>query len=440
MATLATMRRLSTRGAVIPETAAQPVTAIDVLRAPEFRWFLLGNSLFHLCATSLTVMLAFHVYALRENALDLATLGAVQVIPALVLAFHAGDVADRRPRRGVVLVTFAGLAMVTVGLALIAAAEVSTVGLLLLGGFLSATLRTYENPANVGLEAQIIPRAHFLKAVPMISTAARIADMAGPVIMGVIWARGGAEATYATMAALLAAATVILLLRIGPKPIPEVMVKLPPLQRVRDGWTYVWRNQVLFGSMLLDLCAVFFGGAAALLPIFATDILEAGPEGFGLLRSAIAAGTFAAAVISIYAMPAARAGLALHLIVAAFGLSMMVFALSTSFWLSMAMLFLAGICDGFSMVIRHAILRIASPEHMRGRIAAVRMIFVASSNELGAVQSGTMASLIGPVRAVLAGGTLTVAVAVAIARRMPVLRRLNLVTYRVEGEERAPVR
>jgi MFS family permease len=403
-----------------------------VLRNREFRWFLLSNSLFHLCATSLTVMLAFHVYALRENPLDLAALGAVQVIPALTLAFHAGDVADRRERRGLVLFSFAAMALLTLALALLSAAGSATVALLLLAGLLSATVRAYENPASVGLEAQIIPREHFLKAVPIISTVARIADMAGPVMMGFIWAWGGAPATYGAMAGLLTVSATVIFVRIARKTVPEVAVRLPPLQRVREGWTYVWNNQVLFGSMLLDLCAVFFGGAAALLPIFATDILQAGPEGFGLLRSAIAAGTFAAAMISIYAMPAVRAGLALHLIVAGFGLSMMVFALSVNFWLSMGMLFLAGVCDGFSMVIRHAILRLASPEHMRGRIAAVRMIFVASSNELGAVQSGTMASLIGPVHAVLVGGTLTVAIAVVIARRMPLLWRLNLVTYGAE--------
>ncbi|KAA9005541.1 MFS transporter [Histidinibacterium aquaticum] len=421
-----------------PAAPRRPPTNAEVLGNREFRVFLVGNSLFHFCATSLTVMLAFHVYELRENPLDLALLGFVQVIPALTLAFHAGDVADKRLRRGLVTISFAALGFVALALAVVSAAGAETIWLLLVGGFASATIRTYENPANVGLEAQIIPRHHILKALPMVATAGRVADMAGPVLMGVLWAQVGAGPTYGAMAILLGVSTLLVALGIAQKPVPEVEVGLPPLQRIREGWTYVWRNQVLFGSMLLDLCAVFFGGAAALLPIFATDILEAGPDGFGLLRSAIAAGTFVAAVTSIYAMPAARAGHALHLIVVGFGLSMMVFALSTSFWLSMAMLFLAGICDGFSMVIRHAILRVASPEHMRGRIAAVRMIFVASSNELGAMQSGTMATLIGPVRAVVVGGTITVAVAVVIARKMPLLWRLNLHEHQAEPIDKQP--
>lgn len=412
----------------LPPNQPRPTTRI-VLANREFRFFLLANSLFHLCSSSLTVMLAFHVYSLRNNPLDLAALGVMQVIPALTVAFHAGDVADRRPRRGIVILSIAALAGLTLALALLAAADAVTVAVILMVGLLSAALRAYENPANIGLEAQIIPVDHILKALPMVSTAARVSDMVGPVMMGFVWAWGGPEATYAAMAVLLGAAALTIRRVIAPKPAPVPKGDLPPLRRIHEGWTFVRGNQVLFGSMILDLCAVFFGGAAALLPIFATDILSAGPEGFGLLRSSIAAGTLAAAVLSIRYMPAASAGLALHLIVAGFGLAMVVFALSTSFWLSMAMLFLAGICDGFSMVIRNAILRLASPDHMRGRIAAVRMVFVASSNELGAVQSGTMASLIGPVRAVVAGGLLTVVVAGVIARRMPVLRQMNLLNY-----------
>lgn len=404
-------------------------TTRTVLVNREFRFFLLANSLYHLCASSLTVMLAFHIYSLRNSPLDIAALGFMQVIPALTVVFHAGDVADRQSRRRIVVLSIAALAVLALLLSLLSAAGGVTVGLILAAGLLSATFRAYENPANIGLEAQIIPVEHILKALPIVSTAARVSDMAGPVMMGFIWAWGGPEATYATMVVLLAAAALTIRTMIAPKPVPVPEGDLPPLHRIKEGWTFVWGNQVLFGSMILDLCAVFFGGAAALLPIFAANILNAGPEGFGLLRSSIAAGTLVAAVLSIRFMPAASAGLALHLIVAGFGLAMVVFALSTSFWLSMAMLFLAGICDGFSMVIRHAILRLASPDHMRGRIAAVRMVFVASSNELGAVQSGTMASLIGPVRAVVAGGLLTIIVAGVIAQRMPVLRRLNLLHY-----------
>ena len=401
----------------------------SVLRTPEFRWFLLSNSLFHFCSSSLTIMLAFHIYELRGNPLDIAALGVAQVIPALTFALHGGDVADRVARRSLVVLTVGGLGALALCLSAAAAFDGVTVWLLLLAGFLSATLRAYENPANVGLEAQVIPVRQLLEGVPMVSSASRVADMLGPVGMGFLWSIGGAEVTYLTMGLILLVAASVVQFRIGPKPVPQSDGSLSPLVRIREGLQVVWNSQVLFGSMMLDLFAVFFAGAAALLPIFATEILDVGPEGFGLMRSAIAAGALTAGVFAIRFLPAPTAGLALHLIVGGFGLSMVAFALSTNFYLSLLMLFIAGACDGMSMVIRHAILRLASPEHMRGRIAAVRMVFVSSSNELGAVQSGTTASLIGPVRAVVAGGLLTVMVAVVVAHRMPLLRRLNLLTY-----------
>lgn len=401
----------------------------SLLRNPEFRTFLVANSFFHFCSSSLTIMLAFHIYSLRSNPLDIAALGFVQVLPALTMALHGGDLADRKARRLIVVMTVGGIGALATGLAVLSAFDLVTVWVLLFAGFVSASLRAYENPANVGLEAQVIPTKQILQGVPMVSTASRVADMCGPVAMGFIWAWGGPTLTYGVMAVVLLAAAAMFHFRIRFKPAPVAKSHLPPLVRIKEGLKFVLHSQVLLGSMMLDLFAVFFAGAAALLPIFATDILDAGPQGFGMMRSAMAAGALASAVFAIRYMPAASAGLALHLIVGGFGLSMVVFALSTNLYLSLLMLFLAGVCDGMSMVIRHAILRLASPDHMRGRIAAVRMVFVASSNELGAVQSGTMASVLGPVRAVVAGGLLTVIVVGVVAHRMPVLRRLNLLDY-----------
>lgn len=412
----------------------------SLLHNPEFRTFLLGNALFHFCSSSLTIMLAFHIYSLRGNPLDIAALGVVQVIPAMTMALHGGDLADRIQRRSIVVVSIGGIGGVAALLCLLSAFDQVTVWLLLLAGFASASLRAYENPANIGLEAQVIPRRQILQGVPMISTASRVADMLGPVAMGFLWASGGPTLTYGAMSAILASAALMFHLRIAWRPAPGSKSHLPALKRIKEGLDFVMKSQVLLGSMILDLFAVFFAGAAALLPIFATDILDAGPEGFGLLRSAIAAGALTAAIFSIRYMPAGSAGLALHLIVAGFGLSMVVFALSTNLYLSLLMLYLAGVCDGLSMVIRHAILRLASPEEMRGRIAAVRLVFVASSNELGAVQSGTMASLLGPVRAVVAGGLLTVAVAGVVALKMPLLRRLDLGSFGPSPVPAAPVK
>ncbi|MGV6874687.1 MFS transporter [Pseudochelatococcus sp. B33] len=398
----------------------------------EFRALVAANSIERFAASALTVMLAFHVYDARKQAIDIALLGFVQVIPALTLALHGGEVADRHSRRRLVLVTVGCLALVCLGLVFISvtATETLLIVALLIAALLSASLRAYQTPAEVGLEAQVLPVGLVLKGVPVISTTARISDMLGPVVAGFLWAATGPVVTYAALAALLAAACAVYGLGIGEKPVPEHPAGAPgPIARIVEGIQYVFRNQVLIGSMALDLFAVFFGGAASLLPIFATDILDVGPSGFGLLRAAIAAGALTAAILSIRFIPRANAGLVLHLIIAGFGLCMIAFGFSTNFYLSMAALFLAGICDGLSMVIRHAILRLASPEHMRGRIAAVRMVFVSSSNELGAVQMGLSASLLGPTRAVILGGILTMGVVSAVAWRAPLLRRLNLGTF-----------
>lgn len=401
----------------------------SLLRNREFRTFLSANAFFHFCSSSLTIMLAFHIYRLHGNPLDIAALGVVQVIPSLTMALHGGDLADRIARRFIVVSSIGAIGGIAIFLALLAAFDQVTVWSLLLAGFASASFRAYENPANIGLEAQVIPKRQIMEGVPMISTASRIADMCGPVAMGFLWAAGGPTLTYGVMATILITAALMFHLGISYRAAAGKENALPPLKRIREGLHFVMNSQVLLGSMILDLFAVFFAGAAALLPIFATDILEVGPEGFGLMRSAIAAGALTAAIFAIRFMPKASAGLALHLIVAGFGISMVVFALSTNLYLSLLMLFLAGVCDGMSMVIRHTILRLASPDNMRGRIAAVRLVFVASSNELGAVQSGTMASLLGPVRAVVAGGLLTVVVVGVVAYRMPLLRRLNLRTF-----------
>lgn len=398
----------------------------------EFTAFVLANSLERFAASALTIMLAFHIYDVRKSPFDIALLGFVQVIPAFTFALHGGEIADRTSRRKLVLLTVSLLAAVCGALVMVAIIDNWLVPVLLLAAFISATLRAYQTPAAVGLEAQVLPLHLVLKGVPVIATMARLSDMVGPVVMGFVWAAWGGAATYGILGVLFALSYAGFAFGIGEKPVPAHSAEGPgPVARIKEGVRYVVGNQVLIGSMALDLFAVFFGGAAALLPIFATDILDVGPSGFGLLRGSIAAGALTAAIFAIRFMPRTNAGLALHMIIAGFGLAMIAFGLSSNFVLSMVLLFMAGVCDGLSMVIRHAILRLASPEEMRGRIAAVRMVFVSSSNELGAVQMGLSATLLGPARAVVLGGILTLGVVGAVATLAPKLRRLDLGSYGV---------
>lgn len=198
---------------------------------------------------------------------------------------------------------------------------------------------------------------------------------------------------------------------------------------------FVLRDQLLLGSMLLDLFAVFFGGATALLPAIATDVLHVGPTGFGVLRSAMAAGSMTAAMVAGRVLPERRAGQALLWVIAGFGTAIIVFGVSRVLWLSVLALFVAGLCDGMSVVIRRAILRLASPEGMRGRIAAMKSVFVGSSNEIGAFESGLVASVAGVTAAVWSGGAVTLVIVAATTLAFPQLRRLNLQAMRERGAD-----
>jgi len=294
--------------------------------------------------------------------------------------------------------------------------------------FLTGVVRAFDDPAAAGLEAQVVPQAQVMAGVALMATTTRLAGVLGPVAGGFAWGTLGPGGAYLAIAALFTMSGAVLLLGIPEQSSGHTAPDGRNAgQRIVEGVRYVFRSQVLLGSMALDLFAVFFGGATALLPVFATDILQVGPIGFGLLRSASAAGALVAALLAGRWLPQQRAGHALLAVIAGFGVSMVVFGLSRSLPLSLAALFAAGLCDGVSVVIRRAILRLASPEAMRGRIAAVKSVFVGSSNELGAFESGMLAGLVGAPAAVWAGGLVTLGIVALTAWRAPLLRRLDLV-------------
>ena len=402
---------------------------LGLLRDREFRAFLAANALERFAAAAMTVLLGFQVYELTHDTLDLGWLGLAEAIPGVTLVLYGGHVADRRSRRRIVLATSALLAVLAGGVALLSgAATQGLLYLLFLVAFLSGAVRAFEGPAASGLEAQVVPLAQVMRGVSLLATTGRLADVLGPVAGGFAWAALGAAGTYAAIAALFALACLALLTGVGEKPPLHVAQDgLGVRRRIADGVRHVFRDQVLVGSMALDLFAVFFGGATALLPVFATTILHAGAIGFGFLRAASGAGAFVAALLAARLLPQRRAGLALHGVIAGFGISMVAFGLSRSLPLSLAALFVAGLCDGTSVVIRRAILRLASPEALRGRIAAVKSVFVGSSNEIGAFESGVAASLLGAPAAVWVGGLVTLAVVAVTAWHAPRLRRLDLV-------------
>ena len=396
-----------------------------LLSQPEFR-ALLGARLTNALATSaLATVVAYQTYIITHDPLSLGWLGLVEAIPALSLVLFGGHIADRRDRRSIVLITSA-----IVTLCAAAFAGLSATGTLGLVGILAVIFVTgiasgFERPALSAFEAQVIPRSQAVRGVSFSSSVSQTGAIVGPALGGIAIAVIDLPATYTLIALLLAISTGCLAL-ISRKPMPERIEGEAFVQSLLGGIRYVVRSPALVGSMALDLFAVFFGGAIALLPIFATDILHVGSVGLGVLRTAPSLGALAVMLVATRRPPSRHAGTTLLICVAGFGLSMIVFGLSTIFLVSLAALFVSGVTDGISMIIRQTIVRVLSPDRIRGRVASVNWVFIGASNELGAFESGVAARLFGTATSVIAGAVLTLGVVGLVAATVPTLRRLDL--------------
>jgi MFS family permease len=396
-----------------------------LLSQPEFRALLGARLTYTLAGSALATVVAFQTYEITHDPLSLGWLGLVEAIPALSLVLFGGHIADRRDRRSIVLTTSAiGTLCAVTFAALSATGALDLVGILAVI-FVTGVASGFERPALSAFEAQVIPRAQAVRGVSFASSVSQTGAILGPALGGIAIAAVDLPTTYALIAVLLGISTGCLAL-ISPKPMPERVEGEPFIQSLLGGIRYVARTPALIGSMALDLFAVFFGGAIALLPIFATDILHVGPVGLGVLRTAPSVGALAVMLIATRRPPSRHAGATLLLCVAGFGLSMIVFGVSTFFWLSLAALFMSGVTDGISMIIRTTILRVLSPDRIRGRVASVNWVFIGASNELGAFESGVAARLFGTATSVIAGGLLTLGIVGLVAATVPSLRRLDL--------------
>lgn len=403
-----------------------------VLRLPEFRYLLIGNGFATLAGRALAVAIGYQVYRLTHKPLALGLLGLVEALPALSLALFGGHVADRTDRRRIVLITQSISILCALAFALLSMQghKTALIGLYLII-FLAGIARGFADPASTAFEAQVIPREVYVYASSWSSSVWQTCAIVGPALGGFAYDLLGARNTYLLIAALYSL-SLFSISRIAPKPVPVPEASESIWQSIAVGVKYVLHNQVIVGSMALDLFAVLFGGAIAMLPIFASDILNVGAKGLGFLNAAPSIGALLVALWSTHRPPIRHAGRNLIFSVAGFGLSIIAFALSRNFFLSMFALFLTGVFDGVSMVIRRSILRLMSPENMRGRIASVSWIFIGASNEIGAFESGVAATLLGTVRSIWLGGIVTLIVVAITAAAAPKLRALNLETHQQE--------
>ena len=369
-----------------------------------------------------SVAIGWQVYSVRENPLDLGLIGLAEFLPLLLLALPAGHVADRFPRRRIYALMVIVDVAVFLGLLGVTLAGAAHVWPFFALAFLTGVASAIGAPAGRALTPSLVPQEILLSALAQRSIAFQLSLVVGPAVGGILFAIR-AELVYAVAIGLsLVALACVLALRSGREPAADGAADLG---EVLAGVRLIRRTRVLLGAISLDLFAVLLGGAVALLPIFAKDILDVGPTGLGFLRTAPAIGSFAAALAIARYPVRRRAGPTLFFFVAAFGCCMIVFGLSRVMWLSMLALALGGAFDLVSVVLRSTILPLVTPDEVRGRVNAVEMVFISASNELGAFESGVAAALIGAVPAVVVGGVATVVVAGLWWRLFPSLARVD---------------
>lgn len=402
-----------------------------VLRIPEFRLFILARLCLTLALQIQAVVVGWQIYAITKDALSLGLIGLTEAVPSIVVALYAGHVADTTSRKKIIVTCVLALLLCAVCLLLYTTQTnffLTKYGVIPIYTviFVSGIARGFIGPAVFSFMPQIINnRQLYVNAVSWNTTIWQGASVAGPAIGGLLYGFWGITASYSVDVTLVAGATLFFIL-IKSKPLPETSERLAIKESLFSGLRFVFNNQIILSAISLDLFAVLFGGAVALLPVFASDILHIGPQGLGFLRSAPAVGSVLMAFYLTYNPVRVNAGNKMLYCVAGFGICMILFGFSTNFWFSLFVLALSGVFDSISVIIRQTLMQTLTPEHMKGRVSAVNNIFVGSSNEIGAFESGVAARLMGVVTSVIFGGFMTLLVVGVTAVKADKLRKLQL--------------
>jgi MFS family permease len=395
-------------------------------RYPAFKYFVTGKLLLTVGLQIQAIVASWLIYEKTLDPFSLGLIGLTEAIPALGLALPGGHLADRYSRWKILMLTTALMLLASVVLVLYTFFGTDS-GIWPIYGviFLIGIARGFYNPAQASLWPQLVERKDYVNVSVWNSSMWQIGAVTGPALGGIFYAMLGAAWTSLIVCVLIVF-TLIAYAFIGNRPVPHDKSSEPMMQSLKAGIKFVFGERILLSAISLDLFAVLFGGAVALLPVFAAEVLHTGPEGLGLLRSAPAVGAVIMAGVLAFFPPNKNAGLKMIVCVAIFGLCMIGFALSTNFVVSFVLLLVSGMVDNVSVVIRSTIMQLLTPEAMRGRVAAVNSIFVGSSNEIGAFESGAAAKLLGLVPSVVFGGVMTLLVTGITWKAAPQLKKLNL--------------
>jgi MFS family permease len=400
-----------------------------VLRIADFRFFISARFFVTLAIQIQGVVVGYQVYEITKDPFSLGLIGLAEAIPSIVVSLYAGHVADVVLRKKIIVWCLSTLLFVSASLLFFTTdpgAFILTYGVMPIYTviFISGIARGFLTPANFSFMPQLVPRELFPGAVTINSTIWETASIAGPALGGFLYGLLGVTAAYAADFTLTAAGF-LLILNVESKPLPPESEEQGVVDKIRAGLRFVFTHKIVLAAISLDLFAVLFGGAVALLPIFADQILHVGPLGFGFLRAAPSIGALVIAFVVMHNPIKKNMGRLLLWCVAGYGFCMIGFGVSTNFWLSLSLLIASGGFDCISVIIRLIVLQTFTPENMKGRVSAVNNIFVGSSNEIGMFESGVAAKAMGVVPSVIFGGCMTVAVVGTISWFAKSLRRLQ---------------
>lgn len=402
----------------------------QALRFKDFRLFLAIRFLLTIAIQIQAVLVGWQLYEITGDPLSLGLIGLTEAIPALSIAMFAGHIVDLFSRKLILALSYISLLITAVSLFFYTVyfnQAVVSFGTspIYFSVLFTGLARGFIGPANFAFLSQLVPKSAYMNASTWSTNIWQIGAVTGPAIGGFIYGFYNAQLGYATVGAIFLLGAALLQL-LDNYPLDVIETDEPFKERFFSGIKFVFKNEIILGAISLDLFAVLFGGAIALLPIFAADILLVGPEGLGLLRSAPAAGAAVMGLTLAYKSPMKNAGRYMLWAVGGFGISMIAFALSENFYFSLFCLFLSGVFDNISVVIRFTVLQLLTPDNMRGRVSAVNSMFVGSSNEIGAFESGLAAKLMGTVASVALGGGMTLLTVLVTWLKAPKLRDLDI--------------
>ncbi|HEX4945867.1 MAG TPA: MFS transporter [Blastocatellia bacterium] len=392
-----------------------------VFRLPSYRRYFIGNVLGIIAHQMLTLAVAWEIYERTGSKLKLGYIGLAQYLPILLFTLPAGQIADRFNRKKIMFLTLTMTAIAALAMLWVSATN-GSINIIYACLFLNGLARAFQAPARAAFVTQIVPREIFPNAVAWGSNSFEIATITGPALGGAMIAFFG-KPTWVYLVTAVCSLTYLILLTGIQVGRPHDHREPIRLEGLLAGLRFVWRSKVMVASITLDLFAVLLGGAVTLLPIYAKDILQVGPTGLGWMRAAPSVGAIVMAFIIAHRPPMQKAGWTLLVSVVGFGLATIVFGLSRTFWLSMAMLVLIGAFDSISVIIRHTLVQMLTPDEMRGRVSAINSLFIGTSNELGGYESGLVAEYFGTVTSVVSGGIGTLLVVLIVGTVWPQLRR-----------------